>query len=111
MIDALVQGRLLCKPERRTASNGSSFVTAKLRTPMANGETVFINVITFSQSVGAVLLNLDDGDSTALAGELKIATYTARDGTARPSVDLVAHAALSEYHIQRKRRAVGEAVE
>jgi len=111
VIDALIQGRIFGKPSQRTASNGNSFVIAKLRTQMANGEVSFINVITFSESAGAALLALEDGDTAALAGELKVSTFTPKDGAARPSIDLTAHAVLTEYHVQRKRRAVAEAAE
>ncbi|SIT37730.1 hypothetical protein BN2475_120180 [Paraburkholderia ribeironis] len=32
--------------------------------------------------------------------------WTDRDGNARPALDMVAHAALSAYHVQRRRKAV-----
>lgn len=106
MIDALIAGRLHGKPMSRTSKSGNEYTTAKLRAPMANGETVYVNVIGFSDAAVNALLALDDGDSVAIAGELKVSTYTDKEGTAKPSLDLTAHAVLTEYHVTRKRRAV-----
>ena len=49
---------------------------------------------------------LGDGDSVALAGELKPKVWVDKEGTARPAIDLVAHALLTAYHVSRKRRVV-----
>lgn len=108
MIDALIQGRLHGAPQPRTSKNGNPFATAKLRTPMANGESAFVNVIAFSDKARAALLVLQDGDAVAFAGELKVSVYTDKNGEARPSLDLTAHAVLSEYHVTRKRKAMSE---
>ncbi len=75
---------------------------------MPNGETAFINVVAFSTSIIIALLALSDGDSVALSGELRVGTYTGKGGNARPSLNLTAHAVLTEYDVQRKRRAVAE---
>jgi single-stranded DNA-binding protein len=109
VIDALIAGRLYGKPQGRTSKNGKAFATAKLRAAMANGETAFVNVIAFSDTAKAALLALVDGDSTAISGELKVSVYQAADGTTRPSLDLVAHAVVSAYDVQRKRKAAAEA--
>jgi single-stranded DNA-binding protein len=106
MIDALIAGRLFGKPQARTSKSGNSFATAKVRTPMPNGESTFVNVIAFSNTAKAALLALGDGDSVAIAGELKVSIYTGQDGVAKPSFDLVAHAVLTEYHVSRKRKAM-----
>lgn len=106
MIDALIAGRLYGQPQQRLSKNGNPFVTAKLRVSMPNGETAFVNVITFRESVGAALLALSEGAAVALAGELKAGAYTAQDGTPRPSLDLTAHEVLTEYHVTRRRKAM-----
>jgi single-stranded DNA-binding protein len=111
MIDGLVSGRLFGKAAERSGASGKVFVAAKLRVADGDGEGLFISVVAFSDSAKAGLLALDDGDSCALAGPLKIGTFEARDGSVKPSVSLVAHAVLSQYHVQRKRRAVAEASE
>jgi single-stranded DNA-binding protein len=106
MIDALIQGRVCGTPTQKTAKNGSPYVIAKVRTPMPDGGVLFANVITFRESVINALMALADGDSVCLSGELSIKTYTGKDGTVRPSLDLQAHALISEYHVTRKRRAM-----
>ena len=73
---------------------------------MAIGECSFVNVIAFSETAMTTLLALVDGDSVAIAGELKVSVYTDKEGTTKPSLDLTAHAVLTEYHVQRKRRAM-----
>lgn len=105
MIDALIAGKLHGKPQERTGKSGRPFVTARVRTP-AGEETVFVSVIAFADDVCRSLLALDDGDSVSLSGALTPKAWTDKNGDARPSLDLVAHAVLSVYHIQRKRRAM-----
>ncbi|BAP88731.1 hypothetical phage protein [Burkholderiales bacterium GJ-E10] len=70
MIDALVAGKLYGKPQSRTAGNGKTYVIAKLRAAAGDGESLFVNCITFDKATGDRLLALDDGDSIALAGAL-----------------------------------------
>jgi single-stranded DNA-binding protein len=110
MIDALIAGRLFGKPQARTSKAGNAFATAKVRTPMANGESAFVNVIAFSDTAKAALLALAEGDAVAIAGELKVSTYADKEGTARPSLDLTAFVVTTEYHVSRKRKAVAEAL-
>lgn len=107
MIDALIGGKLYGKPVQRTGSSGKPFVTCKVRTPVGDGlESIFVNVIAFSQDVTAALLALDDGDSVSLSGSLTPKTWTDKNGAARPALDLVAHAAVTAYHVTRKRAAM-----
>lgn len=106
MIDALIAGRIYGAAVKRTAANGNSFVTAKVRVPTHDGEAAFANVLTFSQSCGEALLALQDGDSTSLSGELKVSVYQAKDGAWRPSLDLTAHVVLTAYHVARRRLAM-----
>jgi single-stranded DNA-binding protein len=109
MIDALIAGRLYGAPQSRTSKNGNGFVTAKVRTPMSNGEASFVNVIAFSDAAQAALLALADGDSVAIAGELKVTAYTNNNSEPRPSLDLTAHAILTEFHVTRRRKAMADA--
>jgi hypothetical protein len=51
------------------------------------------------------LLALGDGDSIALAGELTPGVWRDKNGEPQPVLGLLAHAELSVYHIQRRRRA------
>ena len=105
MIDALVAGKLHGKPIERTGSSGKPFVVAKVRTPLQDGETIFVSVICFDAIAGKALLALDAGDSVALSGALTPKVWQPKDGEARPALDLVAHAIVSIYNVTRKRRA------
>lgn len=104
MIDALVGGKLFGAPVARTSKTGSKFATCKVRVAMRD-EVAWLNVVAFSETVVTALLELGDGDSVAFSGELKVATYTAKDGTIRPSLDLVAHGLLTAYCVSRRRKA------
>lgn len=106
MIDALIHGRLHGATKSRTSQNGKPFATATVRTSTRDGNAVFVNVIAFSGSAVTALLALNDGDSIALTGELTPKVYTPQNGESRPSLDLLAHAVLTEYHVARKRKAV-----
>ncbi len=72
MIDGLIGGKLFGKAAKRTGQSGKAFTTAKVRTATADGDSVFVNVITFSDEVGDALLALDDGDSISLSGALSV---------------------------------------
>lgn len=51
---------------------------------------------------------LGEGDSAALSGALTIGTWTDKDGSVRPSLNLQAHVVLTAYHVTRKRQAVAQ---
>jgi len=108
MIDAIISGKLHGQPQQRTSSNGKPYATAKVRAATGGGESLFVNVIAFSDTVQAALLVLDEGESIALSGELTPRVWIDRQGNARPSLDLLAHAALTAYHVKRKRAAMTE---
>src|SRR5580658_2088867 len=111
MIDALIAGRLFGKPQARTSKNGNAFATAKMRVPMQDGSSMFATMIAFRDSVVAALLALDDGSSVAVSGELKISTYTAKDGTTKPGLDITVHEILTEFHVTRRRKAMSKEAE
>lgn len=106
MIDGLVSGKLYGVAQSRTGQGGKIFVTAKVRATSGDGESLFVNVIAFDDKAKAALLALDDGDSVALAGTLTPKVWTDKHGDAKPALDMVAHAVLTAYHVQRKRKAV-----
>lgn len=105
MIDALIAGKLHGAPSQKTSKNGNTFTTAKVRVPTGEDST-FCNVIAFDDGAQAALLALGPGEAVALAGSLKVGTWTARDGTARPSLDMTASQVLTSYHVTRKRKAM-----
>ena len=106
MIDALIAGRLYGTPCSRVSRVSRTFATAKVRVATSNGESAFISVVAFSDHAIAALLAFSDGDSVALAGALTASAFTDKEGTARPSLDLVAHQVLTAYHVGRKRKAM-----
>jgi single-stranded DNA-binding protein len=106
MIDALIAGKLQGQPTEKTGKSGKPFVIAKVRAAGGDGESLFVNVITFSHSTGAALLALGDGDSVALCGVLTPKAWTDREGCPRPALDLIAHQVLTAYHVTRKRKSM-----
>lgn len=52
MIDGLIGGKVYGTVEERAGKSGKTFVTAKVRAAGGDGETLFVNVITFSRTVG-----------------------------------------------------------
>lgn len=106
MIDALIAGRIYGKPSERTSNNGNYYAVAKVRVSVRDGEAYFVNVIAFDEAAIGALLALSDGDSVALSGELTPKVYQPKEGPPRPSLDLLAHAVLTAYHVSRKRQAV-----
>jgi single-stranded DNA-binding protein len=102
MIDGLISGRLHGLPEERVGKNGSPFVVAKVVATSSDGENIIVNVIAFEVATCKALLNLEEGDALALTGNLTPRVWTDKQGTVRPSLDMVAHRALSAYEVQRK---------
>ena len=109
MIEAIISGKDYGKPAQRTSKTGAAFTVAKLRVATSASESLFVNVIAFSESAQAALLALDDGDAAALAGTLKPGAWTDREGNARPSLDMVAAQVLTVYGLKKKRDAVAQA--
>jgi len=105
MIDALIGGTLHGAAAEKTGQAGKPFVTCKVRTPMQSGEALFVNVIAFDKAAGAALLALHAGEPVHLAGTLTPKVWTPPQGEPRPVLDMVAHAVLTTYAVQRKRKA------
>lgn len=106
MMDGLIAGKLHGQPEQRMGRNDKPFAIAKVRVASASGDVVFANCIAFASGAVAALLALGDGDSVALAGELSPKAWTDRNGEVRAGLDVVVHALLTPYHVQRKRKAM-----
>lgn len=105
-IEALILGKLHAAAEQRTAAqSGRQFVTAKVRAALEAGDSVFVNVIAFSESAAAALLALEAGDPVALAGTIKPGAWIDREGKPRPSVDMVAAQVLTPYALAQRRKA------
>jgi len=111
MIDALIAGKLYGQPKKMTGKQGKPFAIAKVRAAAGDGESLFVNVITFEPDTVAALLALGDGDSVALAGSLTPKVWTDKEGNSRSAVDLVAHKLMTAYQVTRKRKGIHKPVE
>ena len=104
---ALVTGTLFRAPEQRTSKNGRAFVVATIRAK--DGETSqWWKAIAFSESAGAELLRLSDGDALSVQGALKAETYT-KDGETKLSLTCIADAVLALRQPAKPRQPKAEA--
>ncbi|MBK7001041.1 MAG: single-stranded DNA-binding protein [Rhodoferax sp.] len=104
MFDGLLGGKIYGQPAQRTGKNNNTFVVAKLRVPVADGEGMFASLIAFDGKAQAGLLALSDGDAASVAGAVTVKVWTGhQDGIPRPAVDVVVSQVLSVYAIQKKR--------
>lgn len=106
MIDALIGGTLLATPVQCTGKTGKSYVAAKVRTPTASGESLFVRVASFDKTTCAALLALQAGEPVHLAGQLAPKVWTPEGGEPRVVLDLIASACLTTHDVNRKRKAV-----
>ena len=109
MIDALIQGKVFKAATRKTASNGKAYCMGMIATAIKDKSGAIVNhlvgVTAFTEQAVQALMALEVGDAVAVAGELTLSIYTAKDGTVRPSASLICHHVTSAYHISRKRDA------
>lgn len=104
-IEALITGKLHQRAEDRISKTGHTFTVAKVRASIAEGESLFVNVLAFSEDARRALLALEAGDSLALAGTVTPKAWIDREGNPRPSLDMVAAQVLTLYGLKRKRAA------
>jgi single-stranded DNA-binding protein len=90
MIRALIAGNLFADPLQRTSKTGKPFAIARVSVPQGEEGRIFCSVIAFDDSAVKRLLQIKAGASVAIAGMLKVGTWTAKDGTVMPSLDMVA---------------------
>jgi len=90
MIDGLVAGTLVDDPQERRGKSDSIYVLLKLRALNAEGEPIVVNVIAFDAELGAILMELRDGDAVALTGSLTPKVWSDKQGNARAALDMVA---------------------
>ena len=106
MIDALLTGKLAASPEARTASNGNRYCITRVWVSTGAEDRLSVSVIAFDPDTVTGLLAMAKDETVALAGEFTPKVWTDRDGNAKPSADLKAHALLTPYHVNRKRQAI-----
>ena len=106
MIDGLISGKLHGTALERTGKNGKPFATAKVLATTSKGETLFVNVLVFSESAQTALLALGPGDALALAGSIEPTAWQDKDGNTRTGLDMIVSQVLTAYHVDKRRRAV-----
>ncbi len=105
----LISGVLYRQPEQRTSRAGKSFVVATVRAKEGEGSQWW-KVLAFSESAGAELLRLGDGDAVSAQGQLKAELYE-KDGETRLSLSVIADhvLALKQPPRQREKKAAARA--
>ena len=103
MIEGLVTGTLIGRAEERQGKHDSAFVLVKVKTQSGEGESLIVNVIAFAAETRFALLALDEGDTVAVSGALTPKVWTDKQGNTRPSLDMVAHRALTAHDVQHRR--------
>lgn len=102
-ITALVAGRLVAQPERRTGQSGKPFTLARIAAATEDGD-VLVSVIAFGEAAAA-LAALGKGDSAAVTGRAKVSTWTGKDGALRSGLSITADAVLTAYQVRQRRAA------
>ena len=88
----LITGTLFRAPEQRTSKTGKPFVAATLK--VKDGEAVaWWKLLVFSESAGAELMRLSDGDAVSAQGTFKAETYD-KNGETRVGFTLFADRVL-----------------
>lgn len=101
-IHALVNGALFRAPEKKNSKSGRPFVSATIKA--RDGEaTSWVKLLVFSDSAGAELMRLSDGDAVSAQGALKVETYD-RDGLTKVSLTIVADQVLALRQPPRERK-------
>jgi single-stranded DNA-binding protein len=85
----LITGALYREPEQRRSKGGKPFVTATIR-----DEGQFWNVLAFSESVQADLMQLAGGDALSVQGELRAELYRPENGEPRVNLTIIAESVL-----------------
>jgi Single-strand binding protein family len=110
-IHALVQGTLFRTPEERIAKSGRPYVVATVK--VKDGDAFqFVRATAFSESARAELLRLQDNDTVAVQGPLKVEQYiSAADGKTKIGLSIVADQILplrqppKQRQVERKKPA------
>lgn len=108
-ITALITGRLIADPERRTGASGKAFITARISAG-SDDESVLCSLIAFG-TVGEQLAALAKGDTLAITGRTKPKAWTDREGALKAGLDVVADQVLTAYHVRRKRATMASGTE
>jgi single-stranded DNA-binding protein len=108
-ITALITGKLIADPERRTGQSGKAYALAKIAAHDGDADSL-VSVMAFG-SAAEQLAAMSKGDTVAVNGRAKVNTWAGRDGETKAGLSVTADAVLSAYHLKRKRQAVTEAAD
>jgi len=98
----LLSGVLFRAPEQRIAKSGKPFWSATLRVK-DGAESAWWKLLVFSETAGAELVRLQDGDALSAQGTLKVETYE-KDGATRVSMTCFADRVLPLKPVPRERK-------
>lgn len=104
-ITALVTGRLLADPEQRTGPSGKPYTLARMAAQTDGDESAAVSLIAFG-TAAEQLAALSKGDTLAVTGRCKVATWSGRDGELKSGLSVTVDLLLTAYHLKRKRAAV-----
>lgn len=102
-LSILAQGRLLSAPMTRTGKSGKTFMTFILAANTEGDSPVTVSGIAFDTGVIEKLATLGKGESIAISGRAKLATWQGGDGTERAGISVVADALLTVYGLSKRR--------
>jgi single-stranded DNA-binding protein len=97
----LIHGHLFRQAEQRMSKAGKPYATATIRAKDGDGSQWW-KVLTFSESAGAELLRLADGDAVSVQGALRVETYE-REGVTKLSLTCIADQVLALRQPPRQR--------
>lgn len=89
----LINGVLFKAPEQRMSKAGKPFVSATLKVKDGDA-TAWWKLLVFSETAGAELMRLGDGDAVSAQGVLKVEPYD-KDGATRINLTCFANAVLA----------------
>ena len=104
MLSVLMSGTLVSDPKERTSAAGKPYATALLRVPCEDADPMLVSIIVFAADVVAALLALSRGDSCAIAGRGKLASWE-KDGEEKHGLSVVADKVLTVYQAGKQRKA------
>lgn len=95
MLDGLIGGRLVGKASERIGPSDKPYVTAKVRTPLGDGDSIFVGVIAFPEPVRAATKRPAEAGLVRGAGNTALRHFAfvrRRRATTRPASPLASSA-------------------
>jgi single-stranded DNA-binding protein len=103
MLDALVSGRLIKRPELKTSGKGTPYCNLLVSVSTGESENTAITGVAFND-IAERLSKLDKGDSVSLAGALKPSEWVDKTtGQTKHGLSITVNQSLSVYDIKKRR--------